>query len=160
IEGRNAEMRKNVLKYDDVMNRQREAIYSDRRHILDGDDLDTRVQGFLEGTIRAVVDEHAVGNDSDDWNLESLWNDAKQIFPVSITIDEVVAEAQPRLTADFVYEQLLSDARIAYAKREEDLGSPAMRLLERRVVLSVIDRKWRDHLYEMDYLREGIGLRS
>ena len=160
IEARNAEMRKNVLKYDDVMNRQREAIYSDRKHILDGDDLDTRVQGFLEGTIRAIVDEHAVGNDSDDWNLESLWNDAKQVFPVSITIDEVVAEAQPRLTADFVYEQLLSDARIAYAKREEELGSPAMRLLERRVVLSVIDRKWRDHLYEMDYLREGIGLRS
>lgn len=79
---------------------------------------------------------------------------------MSITIDEVVAEAQPRLTADFVYEQLLSDAKLAYRRREEELGSPAMRLLERRVVLSVIDRKWRDHLYEMDYLREGIGLRS
>ncbi|WP_405217054.1 preprotein translocase subunit SecA [Agrococcus sp. Ld7] len=160
IESRNAEMRKNVLKYDDVMNRQREAIYADRRHILDGDDLDTRVQGFLEGTIRSVVAEHTVGNDSDEWNLESLWNEAKQIYPVGITIDEVVAEAQPRLTADFVTDQLLSDAKIAYAKREEELGAPAMRLLERRVVLSVIDRKWRDHLYEMDYLREGIGLRS
>src|SRR5690606_24260511 len=129
--------RKNVLKYDDVMNRQREAIYSDRRHILDGDDLDTRVQGFLEGTIRGVVAEHTVGNDSDERNLESLWNDAKQIYPVGITIDEVVAEAQPRLTAEFVTEQLLSDAKSAYAKREEELGAPAMRLLERRVVLSV-----------------------
>ena len=160
IESRNAEMRKNVLKYDDVMNRQREAIYSDRRHILDGDDLEGKVQGFLEGTLRSLVSDHAVGNDSDEWNLEALWTEAKQIYPVGITIDEVVAEAQPRLTADFLYEQLVSDAKIAYQKREESLGSPAMRLLERRVVLSVIDRKWRDHLYEMDYLREGIGLRT
>jgi preprotein translocase subunit SecA len=159
IEARNAEMRKNVLKYDDVMNRQREAIYSDRRHILDGDDLAGRVQGFLEGTIRDLVDTHAVGGDSDEWNLEALWTEAKTIFPVSISIDEVVAEA-PRLTADVLYEQLVSDAKIAYERREESLGSPAMRLLERRVVLSVIDRKWRDHLYEMDYLREGIGLRT
>ncbi|WP_306231271.1 preprotein translocase subunit SecA [Agrococcus beijingensis] len=159
IESRNAEMRKNVLKYDDVMNRQREAIYSDRRHILDGDDLAGRVQGFIEGTIRDLVATHAVGGDSDEWNLEALWSEAKTIYPVSIGIDEVVAEA-PRLTADFLYEQLVSDARIAYERREESLGSPAMRLLERRVVLSVIDRKWRDHLYEMDYLREGIGLRT
>ena len=160
IESRNAEMRKNVLKYDDVMNRQREAIYSDRRHILDGDDLAGRVQGFLEGALRSLVDDHAVGNDSDEWNLEALWTEAKLLYPVGITIDEVVAEAQPRLTSDFLYEQLLSDARIAYQRREEQLGSAAMRLLERRVVLSVIDRKWRDHLYEMDYLREGIGLRT
>ncbi|MGM1028419.1 MAG: preprotein translocase subunit SecA [Actinomycetota bacterium] len=160
IESRNAEMRKNVLKYDDVMNRQREAIYSDRRHILDGDDLAGRVQGFLEGALRSLVSDHAVGNDSDEWNLEALWTEAKLLYPVGITIDEVVAEARPRLTADFLYEQLLSDATIAYQKREESLGSPAMRLLERRVVLSVIDRKWRDHLYEMDYLREGIGLRT
>jgi preprotein translocase subunit SecA len=153
-------MRKNVLKYDDVMNRQREAIYSDRRHILDGDDLAGRVQGFLEGALRSLVSDHAVGNDSDEWNLEALWTEAKLLYPVGITIDEVVAEAHPRLTADFLYEQLLSDAKIAYQKREESLGSPAMRLLERRVVLSVIDRKWRDHLYEMDYLREGIGLRT
>lgn len=160
IEARNAEMRKNVLKYDDVMNRQREAIYSDRRHILDGDDLAGKVQGFLEQTIRSIVAEHTAASDSDDWDLEALWTEARTIYPVGITIDEVVAEARPRLTQDFVEEQLLSDARIAYEKREESLGSSAMRLLERRVVLSVIDRKWRDHLYEMDYLREGIGLRT
>lgn len=160
IEARNAEMRKNVLKYDDVMNRQRESIYADRRHILDGDDLQDRVQGFLETAIRELVDEHTAAGHADDWDLEALWTEVRTMYPVGITIDEVVAEAGPRLTSKFIADELLSDARLAYARREEQLTEPAMRMLERRVVLSVIDRKWRDHLYEMDYLREGIGLRS
>ncbi|WP_430593506.1 preprotein translocase subunit SecA [Humidisolicoccus flavus] len=160
IESRNAEMRKNVLKYDDVMNRQREAIYTDRRRILDGDDLQERVQVFLEQTIESLVSEHTGSSHSDEWDLEALWTELKQVYPVSITIDEVVAEGGAKIAPQFVQAELTADAKLAYEKREEELGAEAMRLLERRIVLSVIDRKWRDHLYEMDYLREGIGLRS
>jgi len=162
VESRNAEIRKNVLKYDDVLNRQREAIYSDRRHILEGDDLHDRVQNFLTGVIGDVVDEHTAEGSSDDWDLEALWTELKTLYPVSITIDEVLSESGSRgsLKAKALKEELLSDARIAYQRREEQLGDAAMRELERRVVLSVIDRRWRDHLYEMDYLKDGIGLRA
>jgi preprotein translocase subunit SecA len=160
VEARNAEIRKNVLKYDDVLNRQREAIYSDRRHILEGDDLHDRVQKFLEGVITEVVDAHTSEGTSDDWDLDALWTELKTLYPVSITIDEVLSEAGGRITSAFIAQEVLSDAKIAYAKREEQLGAVAMRELERRVVLSVIDRRWRDHLYEMDYLKDGIGLRA
>ena len=160
VESRNAEIRKNVLKYDDVLNRQREAIYGDRRHILEGDDLADRVQVFLEQVIDEIVDTHTASGPRDDWDLEALWTELKTLFPVSLTVEEVVEEAGGRLTPTFLRRELLSDARIAYGRREAQLTSPAMRELERRVVLSVIDRRWRDHLYEMDYLKDGIGLRA
>ncbi len=161
LEARNAEIRKNVLKYDDVMSRQRDAIYSDRRHILEGDSLDTRVDEFLVDVIEAVVNQHT-GDTSTDWNLEALWRDLKAIYPVGLEISEVLAEAgtRARLTKKFLTAELISDARVAYAQRTQVIGEEAMRELERRVVLSVIDRKWREHLYEMDYLKEGIGLRA
>ena len=161
LEARNAEIRKNVLKYDDVMSRQREAIYSDRRHILEGDSLDTRVDEFLVDVIETVVNQHT-GDTSADWNLEALWRDLKAIYPVGLEISEVLAEAgtRARLTKKFLTTELISDARVAYAQRTQTIGEEAMRELERRVVLSVIDRKWREHLYEMDYLKEGIGLRA
>ena len=160
VEARNAEIRKNVLKYDDVLNRQREAIYGDRRHILEGDDLADRVQVFLEEVVGAVVDEHTAAGGRDDWDLPALWTELKTLYPVSLTAEEIAEEAGGRLTPAFLTRELLSDARIAYEKREEQLTAPAMRELERRVVLSVIDRRWRDHLYEMDYLKDGIGLRA
>ncbi|WP_353827358.1 preprotein translocase subunit SecA [Agromyces sp. SYSU T0242] len=162
VEARNAEIRKNVLKYDDVLNRQREAIYSDRRHILEGDDLHDRVQVFLEQVIDEVLDEHTAASTPDEWDFDALWAELKTLYPIGITIDEVVAEAgeKGRVNRDFVRREILSDAQLAYSRREEQLGSPAMRELERRVVLSVIDRRWRDHLYEMDYLKDGIGLRA
>jgi preprotein translocase subunit SecA len=162
VEGRNAEIRKNVLKYDDVLNRQRDAIYTDRRHILEGDDLHERVQQFLQRVLTEVIDEHTAEGSSDDWDLEALWTELKTLYPVGLTIDEVLSEvgSKGRLSAKRLTEEILSDAEVAYRKREEQLGSPAMRELERRVVLSVIDRKWRDHLYEMDYLKDGIGLRA
>ncbi|MBI5161642.1 MAG: preprotein translocase subunit SecA [Micrococcales bacterium] len=162
VESRNAEIRKNVLKYDDVLSRQREAIYGDRRHILEGDDLHERVQTFLESVIREVVDSHTGEGQSEDWDLEALWTELRQLYPVSITIDEVVTDAgsRGRLTSKSLTDELLSDARLAYRRREEQLGDEATRELERRVVLSVIDRRWRDHLYEMDYLKDGIGLRA
>jgi preprotein translocase subunit SecA len=161
LEARNAEIRKNVLKYDDVMSRQREAIYSDRRHILEGDSINSRVDEFLVDVIETVVNQHT-GDTSADWNLENLWRDLKAIYPVGIEISEVLAEAgtRARLTKKFLTAELLSDARLAYAQRTQVIGEEAMRELERRVVLSVIDRKWREHLYEMDYLKEGIGLRA
>ncbi|WP_111718795.1 preprotein translocase subunit SecA [Homoserinimonas sp. OAct 916] len=162
VESRNAEIRKNVLKYDDVLNRQREAIYGDRRHILEGDDIADRVQTFLVGVIDEVLEEHTGVGNGDDWDFDALWAELKLLYPISITIDEVVTEAgsRGRINRDFMRREILSDAKLAYTRREESLGAPAMRELERRVVLSVIDRKWRDHLYEMDYLKDGIGLRA
>jgi preprotein translocase subunit SecA len=162
VEGRNAEIRKNVLKYDDVLNRQREAIYSDRRHILEGDDLKDRVQHFLEDVVTEIVEAHTAEGHSDDWDFDALWTELKTIYPISITVDEVLSEAgsRGRITDSFLKKEILSDAQLAYARREQTLGEQAMRELERRVVLSVIDRRWRDHLYEMDYLKDGIGLRA
>jgi preprotein translocase subunit SecA len=162
VEARNAEIRKNVLKYDDVLNRQREAIYGDRRRILEGDDLKDRVDRFLEDVINEIIDDHTGEGHSDDWNLESLWRELKTIYPISITIDELFTEAgsRGRVTRQFLGEEIMSDAKLAYQRRTDELGEPAMRELERRVVLSVIDRRWRDHLYEMDYLKDGIGLRA
>ncbi|MGG5752477.1 preprotein translocase subunit SecA [Zafaria sp. Z1313] len=162
VESTNAEQRKNVLKYDDVMNRQREAIYGDRRRILEGDDLHGKVAHFLEDVVTAMVKEATTEGHSDDWDLEQLWTNLKQLYPVSITIDEVAEEGGGRgnLTAELLHEEILSDARLQYEAREEKVGEANMRELERRVVLSVIGRKWQEHLYEMDYLKEGIGLRA
>ncbi len=162
VEARNAEIRKNVLKYDDVLNRQREAIYSDRRHILEGDDLKDRVEKFLTDVVTEVIEVHTTEGHSDDWDFDALWTELRTLYPISITVDELLSEAgtRGRVTPAFVTKEILSDATIAYQRREAQLGQQAMRELERRVVLSVIDRRWRDHLYEMDYLKDGIGLRA
>ncbi|MGK0740706.1 preprotein translocase subunit SecA [Leucobacter sp. Z1108] len=158
VEQRNSEIRKNVLKYDDVLNRQRKAIYADRAQILDGEDIKSRVDVFREQVISAIIDSHSAAN---EWDFDALWNDLKQIYPVGLSVDEVVAESGSKgVDRDFLFREILSDAEVAYAKREQTLGDEAMRELERRVVLSTIDRRWRDHLYEMDYLKEGIGLRA
>ena len=161
VESRNAEIRKNILKYDDVMNRQREAIYGDRRHILEGDDISATFHEFLEQVVTDNVNM-ALAETATEWDLESLWTSLKTIYPVGLEIDEVLEEvgSRSKLTKQFLTEELVSDARLAYAKRTEEVGEELMRELERRVMLSVIDRKWRDHLYEMDYLKEGIGLRA
>ena len=160
VEARNAEVRKNVLKYDDVLNRQRQAIYEDRRQILEGDDISDQVHDFVEKTITAVTTEKLANVHPEEWDLEQLWTELQTLFPVSITVDELVEELGSRPTVEQVVEEVLSDSKIAYQKREDSLGSQVMRELERRVVLSVIDRRWRDHLYEMDYLKDGIGLRA
>ncbi|WP_278235108.1 preprotein translocase subunit SecA [Isoptericola sp. AK164] len=162
VESRNFEIRKNVLKYDDVLARQRTVIYDERRRVLEGEDLHEQVQHFLTDVVTAYVEGAADDGNAEGWDLDSLWTALKSVFPVSITVDDVVDEAggRDRLTKEMLLEELLSDARVAYQAREDSLGSPAMRQLERRVVLSVLDRKWREHLYEMDYLKEGIGLRA
>ena len=162
VEGRNFEIRKNVLKYDDVMSRQRSVIYAERRRVLQGEDLQDQIQHFLTDVITAYVDAATEEGRPEDWDLDALWTALRAIYPISITAEEVVDEvgSPTRLTRDLLLEELLSDARHAYVAREEELGSEALRQLERRVVLSVLDRKWREHLYEMDYLKDGIGLRA
>ena len=162
VEGRNAEIRKNILKYDDVMNRQREAIYADRRQILQGEDISGTFQEFLEVVITQIVSRAALESNVASWDLEGLWNELRAIYPIGLEISEVMEEAGSRtkLTSDWLVNEVLSDARLAYQRRTEEVGEPIMRELERRVMLSVVDRKWRDHLYEMDYLKEGIGLRA
>lgn len=162
VESRNFEIRKNVLKYDDVLSRQREVVYEERRRVLEGEDLAEQVQHFLTDVVTAYVDGATAEGTPEQWDLEGLWTALRAVFPVSITVDDVVEEAGGigSLTREMLLEELLSDARVAYDQREEQLGEAAMRQLERRVVLSVLDRKWREHLYEMDYLKEGIGLRA
>ncbi len=162
VEGRNAEQRKNVLKYDDVLNRQREAIYGDRRRILEGGDLHEKVQFFLEDTIVSFIDAATAEGTGDDWDFNQLWTNLKTLYPVSFTPRDLIDEAggTSRVTVEFLKEEILSDARLVYEARERAIGADSMRELERRVVLSVIGRKWQEHLYEMDYLKEGIGLRA
>ena len=162
VEGRNAEIRKNILKYDDVMNRQREAIYADRRQILQGEDISATFQEFLEEVITQVVQRTELESNVSSWDLESLWAELKAIYPIGLEISEVLEEAGSRtkISSGWLASEVLSDAKLAYQKRTDEIGEALMRELERRVMLSVVDRKWRDHLYEMDYLKEGIGLRA
>ena len=162
VESQNFEMRKNVLKYDDVMNRQRQVVYGERRMVLEGADIEDQVATFVSDTLTAYVSMATSEGYSEDWDLDTLWNALKTIYPISFTIDELVARVGSRagLDEEFLTVAVIEDCKAAYAKREESLGSEAMRELERKVLLSVLDRKWREHLYEMDYLQEGIGLRA
>ncbi|PUB22895.1 protein translocase subunit secA [Promicromonospora sp. AC04] len=162
VESRNFEIRKNVLKYDDVLSRQRTVIYAERLRVLEGEDMREQVQHFLTDTITEYVTNATAVGTPEQWDLDALWTALKAVYPVSLTPEEIAEEAGgvDRLTGDMMLEEILSDARVAYQTREEELSPPAMRQLERRVVLSVLDRKWREHLYEMDYLKEGIGLRA
>jgi preprotein translocase subunit SecA len=162
VEAQNFEIRKNVLKYDDVMNRQRLVIYSERRLVLEGKDIGEQVQDFVGETISAYVRAATAEGFSEDWNLADLWTALKLVYPISFTSEQLLAEigGAAALDAEFLENRILEDARDAYGKREAELGSDVLRELERKVLLSVLDRKWREHLYEMDYLQEGIGLRA
>jgi preprotein translocase subunit SecA len=162
VEAQNFEMRKNVLKYDDVMNRQRTVIYGERRMVLEGADIKDQVALFVSDTLTAYVQAATANGYGEDWDLETLFTAVKSIYPISFSIDELVAQAGSRagLDTEFIVAQVVEDCQNAYAKREESLGENVMRELERKVLLSVLDRKWREHLYEMDYLQEGIGLRA
>lgn len=162
VETQNFETRKNVLKYDEVLNRQREVIYGERRRVLEGEDLQEQIQHFTNDTIDAYVQAETAEGFPEDWDLDRLWGAFKQLYPVKVTVEELEEAAGDRagLTADYIAESIKDDVREQYEAREKQLGSEIMRELERRVVLSVLDRKWREHLYEMDYLQEGIGLRA
>lgn len=161
VESQNFETRKNILKYDDVMSRQRDVIYAERRRVLEGEDLQDWIATMINSTVEAYV-AGATEGFPEEWDLDKLWTALETLYPVSYTVAELEAEhgGRPGLTRDLLTETLTADARSAYEKREAELGAEVMRELERRVILSVLDRKWREHLYEMDYLREGIGLRA
>ena len=162
VESLNFEMRKNVLKYDDVMNKQREVVYSERREVLEGADIKDLVRKFLDETVTAYVDAATSSGVAEQWDLKTLWVALKGLFPISFTAEELLNEigGASALDSDFLLDRILKDANLAYEKRESELSSPVMRELERKILLSVLDRKWREHLYEMDYLQEGIGLRA
>ncbi|MGO3180416.1 MAG: preprotein translocase subunit SecA [Brevibacterium linens] len=161
IEQRNAEQRKNVLKYDDVLNRQRTVIYDERRRVLDGADLEKQVANFREEVIDAYVAQATTGP-VEDWQIDELFDALGKIYSPSISSDDLAEElgGLGNLTKNRLNQEIQSDIALFYSQREEELGEDATRELERRVVLSVIDKRWREHLYEMDYLKNGIGLRA
>lgn len=168
VEQQNFEVRKNVLKYDEVMNQQRKVIYAERRRILEGENLQEQAHDMLVDVITAYVDGATAEGYAEDWDLAKLWEALKTLYPVGIDHKDLFdpdAEGEPgELTREELLDALIKDAERAYAAREAELeelaGPGAMRQLERNVLLNVIDRKWREHLYEMDYLKEGIGLRA
>jgi len=159
VEAQNFESRKNVLKYDDVMDRQRKVIYAERRQILEGADLEAQIRTFIDDVVTGYV---TGATQEEDWEMEQLATALRQIFPVSLDLEGMAAavDGAVNLDRDELIEALKADAHKAYDAREAELGEEVMRELERRVILSVLDRKWREHLYEMDYLREGIYLRA
>ena len=162
VESLNFEMRKNVLKYDDVMNKQRSVVYSERREVLEGADIKDLTNNFLEETITAYVNSATSDGVAENWDLDTLWLALRALFPISFSAQDLINEVGEvgALDSEFVLDRVLADARRAYEKRESELSAPIMRELERKILLSVLDKKWREHLYEMDYLQEGIGLRA
>ncbi|MFI6293006.1 preprotein translocase subunit SecA [Nonomuraea sp. NPDC050790] len=162
VEQQNFEIRKEVLKYDEVMNRQRKVIYAERHRVLEGADLHEQVRGFIGDVVEGYVAGATAEGFAEEWDLDKLWKAFGELYPVSIKLEDLVEEAGGReeLTAELITAKVKEDALKAYDRREEELGPEATREFERRVILSVLDRKWREHLYEMDYLREGIGMRA
>jgi len=163
VEARNFEIRKDVLKYDDVLNRQRLVVYAERRRVLEGEDIEEQVRSFISDTVDSYVRGATAAGYPQDWDLEQLWTALKQLYPIDLSVAEIIEAGggdRGGLTTDFLARELVDDAQASYDDREESLGDEVTRELERRVILSVLDRKWREHLYEMDYLRDGIGLRA
>ena len=162
VESLNFEMRKNVLKYDDVMNRQRTVVYSERREVLEGADISLQVQNFMVDTLTAYVQGATAEGYPEQWDLDALLAALNVLYPASISPTSLASEVGgvANLDADLILNRVLDDASAQYVAREAALTEPVTRELERKVLLSVLDRKWREHLYEMDYLQEGIGLRA
>ncbi|MCV7089290.1 preprotein translocase subunit SecA [Mycobacterium interjectum] len=168
VEQQNFEVRKNVLKYDEVMNQQRKVIYAERRRILEGENLKEQALDMVRDVVTAYVDGATAEGYAEDWDLEALWSALGTLYPVGISHESLThpdADSdRDDLTREELLDALLKDGERAYGVREAELeeiaGEGAMRQLERNVLLNVIDRKWREHLYEMDYLKEGIGLRA
>ncbi|MCD4549721.1 MULTISPECIES: preprotein translocase subunit SecA [unclassified Schaalia] len=172
VEARNFEIRKNVLKYDDVMTGQRELVYEERRRVLEGEDLEPQMASFAESLVTGIIDEKIADLTPKEWDLEAIWETLRGYYPTSVTVNEVEETHGGRgsLVRDDLVSEIIGDIRTQYLKAEQSLaanplaisqlGEEPMRVLERRVVIATVDRLWREHLYEMDYLKEGIGLRA
>jgi preprotein translocase subunit SecA len=162
VEALNFEMRKDLLKYDDVMNRQREVVYSERHRVLAGEDLHEQVRNMIDEVIADYVAKATAEGFAEEWDLDQLWTAFQRLYPGGISVNQLVEEegGLAGLTAEGLTERMQEDAQAAYDRREEELTPEVTRELERRVVLSVLDTKWREHLYEMDYLQSGIHMRG
>ncbi|MGH3759699.1 preprotein translocase subunit SecA [Actinophytocola sp.] len=174
VEQQNFEARKNLLKYDEVMNQQRKEIYANRMRVLQGEDLREQIDHMISDVVGDYIEKATAGGYAEDWDHRKLWTALKELYPISLKWDELVEEVEDRgddLTAENLLDAVLADARRAYDEREAYVNSrvlgpdgrstgDGMRRLERLVMLDVLDRKWREHLYEMDYLKDGIGLRA
>ena len=174
VEAQNFEMRKNVLKYDEVMNAQRKEIYKQRNEILEGEDIHVQIESYIYRVVEAYVSGATADGYYEDWDLDKLWEALGKLYPVGIDYTELHdgSEYGPAgdLSANDLREAVLDDVYAAYDRREEEViaasgltgegAEEAMRDLERSIMLQTLDRKWREHLYEMDYLKEGIGLRA
>ncbi len=172
VEARNFEIRKNVLKYDDVMTSQRELIYDERRRVLEGEDLEPQMKSFMRSLVTGIIDEKTGGISPAEWDLDVLWDTLRGYYPPSVTYQEVEEEhgGAGSLVREDLVEEIYGDITAVYEDAEDalkanplargQLGEEPMRDLERRVVVATVDRLWREHLYEMDYLKEGIGLRA
>ena len=158
VEGMNFEIRKNVLKYDEVMDKQRHIIYDERRKILEGEDFHDEALELITDVITNAVSEHVIDDvDPDEWDLDALFVRMREIFPTNLTPEDFDLDT---VKANDVVQRFLDDGLKVYEQREEELGAENLRQIERLVLLNVIDNRWREHLYEMDYLQEGIGLRA
>jgi preprotein translocase subunit SecA len=156
VEQRNGEIRKNVLKYDEVMNEQRKVIYQRRDQILEGLDLRAAAMEYLSEAVNSLIESYCVSEADDEWDLEGLAVDLVSFWPTGLTAASF-ADAD---STDEIYDIVMADAAAFYNKREEQLGETVMREIERQVMLRIIDQRWREHLEEMDYLQEGINLRA
>jgi preprotein translocase subunit SecA len=156
VEEQNFVMRKNVLKYDDVMNTQRQVIYEQRRRVLEGDDLSEDVRGWIREVIESVVAEHTMAEFQEEWDLPELITAMDALYgKTGVVLEEIESKDREEIVEEF-----LEDALDAYAEREESWGEEIARQVERYVILQVVDARWREHLEAMDYLREGVHLRA
>ena len=168
VESQNFEMRKNVLKYDEVMNSQRKVIYAERRQILEGLDLRDQVRAMIDDTISAYVYAETADGYVEDWDLGALWNALESLYGPTMSWQSLIDSSEygpaGELPVEDLRRALIDDALAQYEDLEKVVeaigGDEQMRNLERYTLLNVVDQKWREHLYEMDYLKEGIGLRA
>jgi preprotein translocase subunit SecA len=162
LESMNFEMRKNILKYDNVMSAQRAIIYTERRKVLLGEDVSLEINAFIKETLSAYIREVTNNGFPEDWKLEELWRVLKNIYPITITHDDLASSfgGVSNLTYDILFEAIYQDFLNSYKKREEIITPLVSKEIERKLLLVNVDKKWREHLYEMDYLQEGIGLRA
>jgi preprotein translocase subunit SecA len=157
VEQQNFLIRKRVLEYDDVMNEQRRIVYEYRRNILEGEDMSDAAREELAGVVSRLVENYTAGDIVEDWDLSELETQARQLWPLTMEVSNLPPETVDR---EDLREALTADALAAYDRREQEFGADLMRQLERAILLQIIDNRWREHLYEMDYLREGIHLRG
>jgi preprotein translocase subunit SecA len=160
VEEQNFVMRKNVLKYDDVMNTQRMVIYAQRRRVLEGEDMSEDVKGWVDELIENAVDTYTQAEFGEEWDLEALLQAVRDLTGTDVTVAELREEGIDLASRDALLEELQNAAQVEYEEKEQELGADLMRELERFVTLQVVDTRWREHLENMDYLREGVHLRA